>query len=110
MPRAKSICLRHGCIRTTLRNGRCGNHQLRRGWDRTSPRNAARPGDWSSRRARALAHDHFRCRICGARENLEVDHIVPVSRGGSWEPANLQTLCRSCHRTKTYSNTEGGIS
>ncbi len=31
---------------------------------------------------------------------LEVDHIIPVSRGGSSEPENLQTLCWRCNRTK----------
>jgi 5-methylcytosine-specific restriction endonuclease McrA len=25
-----------------------------------------------------------------------------VSRGGSWEPDNLLTLCRACHHEKTY--------
>ena len=32
---------------------------------------------------------------------LEVDHIVPVSRGGISTPANLQTLCWRCNRTKS---------
>lgn len=31
---------------------------------------------------------------------LEVDHIVPVSRGGLSTPDNLQTLCWRCNRTK----------
>lgn len=31
---------------------------------------------------------------------LEVDHIVPVSKGGTSEPGNLQTLCWRCNRTK----------
>lgn len=31
---------------------------------------------------------------------LEVDHIVPVSKGGLSEPENLQTLCWRCNRTK----------
>lgn len=31
---------------------------------------------------------------------LEVDHIVPVSKGGTSEPENLQTLCWRCNRTK----------
>ena len=32
---------------------------------------------------------------------LEVDHIVPVSRGGMSTPNNLQTLCWRCNRTKS---------
>jgi hypothetical protein len=31
---------------------------------------------------------------------LEVDHIIPVSKGGLSEPENLQTLCWRCNRTK----------
>ncbi|MDO5093870.1 MAG: HNH endonuclease signature motif containing protein [Propionibacteriaceae bacterium] len=52
--------------------------------------------------------DHYTCQnpYCGlsvAMEPnllLEVDHIVPVSRGGLSEPQNLQTLCWRCNRTK----------
>ncbi|MFI0968064.1 HNH endonuclease [Streptomyces sp. NPDC021080] len=65
-------------------------------------RNASRPSDWTRRRARALARDRFTCRQCGAREHLEVDHIVPVARGGSWDLDNLWVLCASCHKFKTY--------
>lgn len=50
--------------------------------------------------------DNHSCRLCGisiAAEPhllLEVDHIVPVSRGGLSVPENLQTLCWRCNRTK----------
>jgi 5-methylcytosine-specific restriction enzyme A len=46
--------------------------------------------------------EHSEC----ARENIVspaevVDHIVPMSRGGSkWDPANHQSLCRSCNTAK----------
>ncbi|MFJ9771807.1 HNH endonuclease [Kitasatospora sp. NPDC101157] len=102
MPRAASICLVTGCTSRTTRDGRCLDHQLRRSWDRPSARNLDRPSDWSSRRARTLARDRFRCQRCGAREALEVDHLIPVSRGGSWKLENLWVLCRSCHRSKTH--------
>jgi hypothetical protein len=44
------------------------------------------------------------CGISVAREPhllLEVDHIIPVSKGGMSAPANLQTLCWRCNRTKS---------
>ena len=44
--------------------------------------------------------DGYRCVECGALEMLEVDHIIPVSQGGSDELDNLQTLCRTCNRAK----------
>ncbi|MFF4557178.1 HNH endonuclease [Streptomyces sp. NPDC001422] len=102
MPRAKSICLFAGCLSITVRDGRCDEHQLRKSWDRTSARNRDRPRDWTRRRARVLARDRFTCQKCGARTDLEVDHLVPVARGGSWELSNLWVLCRPCHRSKTY--------
>lgn len=30
-----------------------------------------------------------RCRYCSSRENLTIDHIIPISRGGKWEWENL---------------------
>lgn len=31
----------------------------------------------------------------------ETDHIVPLHRGGTDQPSNLQRLCRDCHEAKT---------
>jgi len=30
-----------------------------------------------------------------------LDHIIPRSKGGNEDPANLQGLCADCHRDKT---------
>ena len=51
--------------------------------------------------------DNYTCCICGNSSLkepnllLEVDHIIPVSRGGKTEATNLQTLCWRCNRTKS---------
>ena len=37
---------------------------------------------------------------CGSRENLEIDHVVPLARGGSNRLENLQLLCQDCNRRK----------
>ena len=37
-------------------------------------------------------------RRCGSRFFLELDHIVPVARGGGAEPANLRLRCSAHHR------------
>jgi hypothetical protein len=53
------------------------------------------------------ARDNHTCRYCSvslATEPhllLEVDHIIPVSKGGLSTLANLQTLCWRCNRTKS---------
>lgn len=43
------------------------------------------------------------CIICRSRENLEVDHVIPVVLGGSDSLENLQVLCHDCHKKKTSS-------
>ena len=55
---------------------------------------------WRAVRAEALLRDGYRCQ-CGKAGALEVDHIVPVHRGGEqYDLHNLQTLCRRCHLLK----------
>jgi 5-methylcytosine-specific restriction endonuclease McrA len=41
-----------------------------------------------------------KCAACRRRRKLTVDHIVPLTRGGSNWPNNLQLLCRSCNSAK----------
>tara|TARA_Y100000996_G_scaffold255121_1_gene200669 strand:- start:145 stop:720 length:576 start_codon:yes stop_codon:yes gene_type:complete len=44
------------------------------------------------------------CQLCGATKSdrmLEVDHIVPRSKGGTNDPSNLQVLCSRCNRAKS---------
>ena len=48
------------------------------------------------------ARDGYRCRKCGRQsDQLEIDHIFPVSKGGKSEFNNLQTLCRMCNLIKS---------
>ena len=53
------------------------------------------------------------CRSCKVIGRLVaaavVDHIVPISAGGAdLDDSNLQSLCKSCHNTKTLIETMGG--
>ncbi|MBP0589290.1 HNH endonuclease [Paraburkholderia sp. LEh10] len=51
----------------------------------------------------ALAHGH-RCAGCGRlwmASRDQIDHVIPLERGGSNDDANLQPLCDACHKAKT---------
>lgn len=61
-----------------------------------------RPGKWYT----VLARDRWTCCSCGrsTRESgvlLEVDHIIPRSKGGTDDLHNLQTLCKKCNVGKS---------
>jgi 5-methylcytosine-specific restriction endonuclease McrA len=42
-----------------------------------------------------------KCQKCGTTENITIDHIIPLSKGGTNETNNLQPLCRSCNCRKS---------
>jgi 5-methylcytosine-specific restriction endonuclease McrA len=50
--------------------------------------------------------DGGKCVKCGSQENLEFDHIIPLSKGGSNTARNIQLLCETHNREK--SNSIGG--
>lgn len=57
-------------------------------------------------REKIKARDNYSCKKCGLSINdepnllLEIDHIIPLSRGGITSEDNLQTLCWKCNRSK----------
>ena len=53
--------------------------------------------------SQSLIKEGYKCRECGATKEeirLEIDHIIPWSKGGKTELENLQTLCRNCNHSK----------
>ncbi|OJV87058.1 MAG: hypothetical protein BGO39_33180 [Chloroflexi bacterium 54-19] len=72
-------------------------------------RQAARQPISKSLREQVLKRDHYCCTNCEAsplldkKVKLEIDHVMPVSRGGTNDPHNLQTLCHNCNKQKKAS-------
>lgn len=74
------------------------------GWDGT-PRDRFRPS--AALRAKIIDRDGGECQLCGSpvREDVDVnhpryphlDHVMPRSRGGSDDEANLRLACRQCN-------------
>ena len=67
---------------------------------KTELRPASREHLSASKRKRILLRGKGRCMKCGSKKNLEIDHVVPLARGGSSRLENLQLLCRDCNRRK----------
>lgn len=60
---------------------------------------------WRRLRQEVLERDHYLCQRCRRKglvtEAAEVDHVVPLSEGGTDKPENLEAICSPCHVDKT---------
>ncbi|MFN8585791.1 MAG: HNH endonuclease signature motif containing protein [Dehalococcoidia bacterium] len=51
-------------------------------------------------RVAVWVRDEGRCVRCGSEDDLQFDHVIPVSRGGGNSVENVQVLCGDCNRLK----------
>jgi 5-methylcytosine-specific restriction protein A len=108
----KKPCRAPGCpALTTARYCAAHANEGNRQVDARRPSAARRGYDrrWERIRRAKLERDPL-CAEClragrGAVEAAEVDHIVPLARGGGHGEANLQSLCKPCHSAKTARET-----
>lgn len=54
---------------------------------------------WRKVRDEVLKRDHFRCFYCG-NPATAVDHLNPISRGGTDDKENLVAACSDCNGSK----------
>ena len=47
-----------------------------------------------------LERDNYKCVYCGSNEWLEIDHIIPKSKGGTNRVSNLVCACHRCNQSK----------
>ena len=67
---------------------------------RTLRRYRARAKRITRAQVRAVMERDKICRMCG-QPGTDIDHVIPVSKGGQTDLLNLQLLCRTCHRQKS---------
>lgn len=63
--------------------------------------NYSRPRIPEKVRIEIWRRDGGKCARCGSRVNLEYDHIVPISKGGSNTARNIELLCEKHNRSKS---------
>jgi hypothetical protein len=49
------------------------------------------------------------CTVCGVPYSIHIDHIIPVTKGGTDDEANLQPLCSYCNHRKHNRRTNAEV-
>ena len=97
MARTARVCSAAGCPEIVVGANYCAAH-MPAPWA-NSIRATQRPIGWAKIRARVLRRDNSTCRYCGDAAT-EVDHVVPVSQGGTHSLSNLVAACADCNAKK----------
>jgi len=117
MPRrrrpAAKVCAEPGCPELTDGAATyCAGHERDPWRDRDERRPRTMSGWEEQRRARRVKRAHgYRCHVCKKthdEHDLEVDHVIPVTAGGSDDESNLRPICKPCHKRKTQRESRGG--
>ena len=83
--------------------------ERRRAYDRkrnrrTNHPDRPAPDEWHALRNFVVERDDRRCTYCEDHvgQTLTADHVVPLSRGGTNDPANLTCACLPCNSSKRH--------
>jgi 5-methylcytosine-specific restriction protein A len=85
----------------------------RKPWEHDRPSRHARGYGtaWDKLRLRVMERDRWLCQPCLRNDRTavakEVDHIKPKDKGGTDDPANLQAICKPCHKAKSITEKGG---
>lgn len=61
-------------------------------------------------RFEVLRRDNYTCRYCRSDDNpLTIDHVIPVSLGGSDKPENLVACCKDCNAGKSSTSPDAPL-
>ena len=106
MPRAaKKPCRQSGCPVLIDQSGYCEKHK-KKAWESNTHRSKRLTGrPWRRLRDIVIRRDKGLCQPCYKAGIVtafkDVDHVVPVSKGGLDIQSNLQCICKDCHDIKT---------
>lgn len=62
------------------------------------------PENWRQICAEKKAEVGNKCQRCPSTKELDVHHIIPLSRGGNNLKTNLIVLCHTCHKKRHHNN------
>lgn len=108
-PRTPKACRVRGCRSTTTDpSGYCENHKGE-GWKSYKPGQSRQQRGYGTKwevirerilkRDKGLCQNHLRQGV--VKQASCVDHVMAKAHGGTDEDSNLESLCWSCHATKT---------
>ena len=94
------VCITCGQLAAGTRCDDCQSAHTRRIDQQRGGREARGYGPTWRRRAKQIIRLNPACIDCGSTDDLTVDHIIPKARGGTDEPENLATRCRTHNSSK----------
>lgn len=71
-------------------------------------RNAPGAGITREQRQEIIEKYGKKCACCGSTKNIQIDHIIAISKGGADDISNVQLLCRNCNARKGNNSTDYG--
>ncbi len=61
----------------------------------------------AGKRRQIMERDNYLCVLCGTGEELTLDHILPLSEGGTNGNSNLRVLCHACNQRERRTRLDG---
>jgi 5-methylcytosine-specific restriction endonuclease McrA len=78
-------------------NGTASEQEIKK--EKEKARHLRQTDWWLQRANKGVCHY---CNRTVGRENLTMDHIVPLSRGGKSKKGNIVPACKDCNNKKRY--------
>jgi len=81
----------------TIQDDLVGENDIKR--EKENARRLRRTNWWNSRLSKGVC---YYCNSQVGRDQLSMDHLVPLSRGGKSRKGNVVPACKECNNKKKY--------